>query len=158
MEIERKFLIKNPIDISAYESHTLSQGYISTSPVIRIRKWDDKRILTVKSKGLISREEFEMEISEEEFQTLREKVEGNLIEKTRVIIPMENGLKIELDIFQGLYQGLIYAEVEFESEDEASRFTAPDWFDRELTGDGKYQNSSLSKMKADEIPAFLKSL
>ena len=68
MEIERKFLIDEiPFALGSYEHHELSQGYISVSPVIRIRKSDDSYILTVKSGGLLAREEYEINLSEEEY-------------------------------------------------------------------------------------------
>ena len=52
MEIERKFLVKYvPVNVSRYEHKELSQGYIYTLPVIRIRKSDDEYFLTVSQKG-----------------------------------------------------------------------------------------------------------
>ena len=61
MEIERKFLISKenlPADLDAYPHHRLEQGYLSTAPVVRIRKEDDNYYLTYKSKGLMTREEY----------------------------------------------------------------------------------------------------
>ena len=61
MEIERKFLISKenlPADLDAYPHHKLEQGYLSTAPVVRIRKEDDNYYLTYKSKGLMTREEY----------------------------------------------------------------------------------------------------
>ena len=55
MEIERKFLISKenlPADLNSYPHHRLEQGYLSTAPVVRIRKEDDNYYLTYKSKGL----------------------------------------------------------------------------------------------------------
>ena len=61
MEIERKFLTKEiPFDITAYPCKQISQAYISFSPTIRIRQSDEKYILTVKGKGHLAREEFEL--------------------------------------------------------------------------------------------------
>ena len=61
MEIERKFLISKenlPADLNSYPHHRLEQGYLSTAPVVRIRKEDDNYYLTYKSKGLMTREEY----------------------------------------------------------------------------------------------------
>ena len=86
MEIERKFLVADiPLELDRYQVKHMEQLYVSTRPVIRIRRSDDKRVLTVKSKGLLSRQEFEMEIDENEYQNLRLKAEGNVIEKDRYI-------------------------------------------------------------------------
>ena len=63
MEIERKFLISKenlPADLDAYPHHKLEQGYLSTAPVVRIRKEDDNYYLTYKSKGLMTREEYNL--------------------------------------------------------------------------------------------------
>lgn len=168
MEIERKFLVADiPFDLGRYQVKHMEQLYVSTKPVIRIRRSDDKRILTVKSKGLLSRQEFEMEIDEDEYQNLRSKAEGNVIEKDRYIIPVtdtegtcgdrsvDEKLRIELDVFHGIFQGLVYAEVEFPSEEAAGAFTAPDWFLRDVTGEGIYQNSALSSMDESDIEKFI---
>ena len=89
MEIERKFLVADiPLEVDRYQVKHMEQLYVSTRPVIRIRRSNDKRVLTVKSKGLLSRQEFEMEIDENEYQNLRLKAEGNVIEKDRYIIPV----------------------------------------------------------------------
>ena len=63
MEIERKFLISKenlPADLNSYPHHRLEQGYLSTAPVVRIRKEDDNYYLTYKSKGLMTREEYNL--------------------------------------------------------------------------------------------------
>ena len=67
MEIERKYLVKYlPEDLESYPHSLISQAYISTSPVIRIRRNGERFILTVKSSGLISREEYELLLTEGE--------------------------------------------------------------------------------------------
>ena len=56
MEIERKYLISSlPEHLEQYPHRQLEQGYLSTSPVVRVRKDDDKYELTYKSKGLMVR-------------------------------------------------------------------------------------------------------
>ena len=108
-----------------------------------------------------------MEIDEDEYQNLRLKAEGNVIEKDRYIIPVtdtegtcgdrsvDEKLRIELDVFHGIFQKLVYAEVEFSSEEAAEAFTAPKWFLRDVTGEGMYQNSALSSMDESDIEKFI---
>ena len=152
MEIERKFLVTSiPENIEQYEKHEIDQGYISTEPVIRIRRLDEKLILTVKSKGLLSRQEFELELDADEYRNLSEKVSGNLIRKTRYKIPLPEGYTIELDIFHGDFDGLCYAEVEFPDEDTAKKFNPPAYFGREVTYEPQFHNSSLSSMDKSSI-------
>lgn len=145
MEIERKFLIHQlPEKLDTHDCKTIRQGYVSTSPVIRIRQLGQNYILTIKGKGLMSREEFELDLTKEEFGALKKKVDGLIINKTRYYLPYES-YTIELDIFHDDYEGLVIAEVEFASVDEAERFTPPEWFGEDVTNQAKYHNSNLSK-------------
>lgn len=149
LEIERKYLIKNlPDNLSGYECHTLIQGYLNTSPVVRVRKEDDLYYLTYKGSGLLSREEYNLPLDEQAFLHLIGKADGNVISKRRYEIPYVCGDKsftIELDIFDAPFAPLIIAEVEFADENESNNFIAPDWFDKEVTYDPEYHNSNLSK-------------
>ena len=171
MEIEKKYLIKEiPIELDNYHYVDMEQAYISVSPVIRVRKADDRFILTVKSKGLLAREEFELDISESEYKNLLKKAEGNIISKRRYIIPLndtegttgdrtvDKDLKIELDVFNAPYYGLIYAEVEFPTESAAKTFRPPSWFKKEVTYDPTYHNSNLSRMYKSDIDNFMNDL
>lgn len=150
MEIERKFLVaaeQLPADLEKYPYHELEQAYLCTAPTVRVRKEDDEYYLTYKSKGLLSREEYNLPLTEEAYFHLREKADGMLISKRRYLIPEKDGLTIELDVFHGDYEGLIYAEVEFKSEEQALAYEPPVWFGRDVSLDPSYQNSSLSKGK-----------
>lgn len=171
MEIEKKYLVTDiPIDYKTYPCRLLEQGYISTDPVIRIRRTDDRYILTVKSKGLLAREEFELDMEQSSYQALLKKIDGNLVSKRRYLIPLsetegstgnpelDRQLTIELDIFEGIFGGLIYAEVEFPSEETANAFIPPAWFDRDVTYDAAFHNSSLSAMTEREREQFIKNL
>lgn len=163
MEIERKFLIKNnAFDLEKYDYIEIQQAYISTSPVIRVRKRcivtaaSDKAkaieyILTVKSKGMLSRQEFELQLTQEDHQNLLKKAEGNVITKRRYIIPLDNGLTLELDYFKDLFDGLVMGEIEFSDEDEAKKYNLPDFILREVTFDKRYHNSNMSIMPPEEI-------
>ncbi len=156
MEIERKFLIKeNAFDLSKYDFVELQQAYISTSPVIRVRKRTtantEEYILTVKSKGMLSRQEFELNLDTEDYNNLLKKAEGNVITKRRYIIPLSDGLTLELDYFKEIFEGLIMGEIEFSSEDEAKKYNLPDFVIREVTFDKRYHNSNMSIMPQHEI-------
>ena len=142
MEIERKFLIKKLPDLSQFKYHDIEQGYLCTTPVVRIRKKDDKYILTYKGSGMLAREEIEAGLTKEGYDHLKEKVDGHLITKRRYLIPYEK-YTIELDVFSGHKDGLIMAEVEFPTEDEANSFIAPDWFGEDVTLDPNYHNSNM---------------
>ena len=142
MEIERKFLIKELPDLSQYEHHDIEQGYLSTKPVLRIRKKDDHAFITIKGGGMLAREEHEFQIPLEEYDHLLPKIDGRPITKTRYIIPFGK-YTIELDVFKGHKEGLIMAEVEFESLEEANSFVPPEWFGEDVTMQRQYHNSQM---------------
>lgn len=146
MEIERKFLIKElPNHLSEYPVHELEQGYLCTSPVVRVRKDNDRYELTYKSKGFMVREEYNLPLTAESYQHLKEKIDGRLITKKRYKIPY-GAYTIELDIFEGDLAPLMLAEVEFPTEKEATAFLPPDWFGEDVTMSTLYHNSALSKL------------
>lgn len=146
MEIERKFLIKQlPEDLNSYPFQTLEQAYLCTDPVVRVRRSDDTYTLTYKSKGLMSREEYNLPLTRESYEHLKAKADGNIIRKKRFRIPLPEELTIELDLFDDPFKGLILAEVEFISEEQAKAFLPPDWFGEEVTWSVKYHNSTLSQ-------------
>lgn len=145
LEIERKFLVeKLPPDLEKYKSHKIKQAYIATSPTLRLRQQDDEYIFTFKGKGDIKKVEFEYKLSEEEFNNLWQKVETKKIEKTRYLIPLDNNLTAELDIYYGELSGFMNVEVEFESLEKAEEFKAPAWFGEDISMDRRYSNASLS--------------
>ncbi|OYP47873.1 adenylate cyclase [Lachnotalea glycerini] len=145
MEIERKILVnKLPSNLEEYTYQTIEQGYLSTEPVVRIRKSDEKYTLTYKSKGFLSREEYNMPLTKEAYYHLREKIDGNIISKRRYLIPLDSNLTIELDIFNEPFDSLVLAEIEFDTEAQAKAFTPLDWFGDDVTYSCEYQNSYLS--------------
>lgn len=152
VEIERKWLIKNvPEDIGKYECLNIEQAYLSASPTVRVRKENGDYYLTYKniSKNVkdptMGRTEYNLPLDKESYEHLREKRDGILISKKRYLIPLKKGLKIELDVFDPPYEGLVVAEVEFESEEDAVRFTPPEWFGEDVTKDPKYKNAVMAK-------------
>ncbi len=150
MEIERKWLIPKenlPQNLNTYPCRHIEQAYLCTEPVVRIRRQDDSYYLTYKSKGLLAREEYNLPLTQEAYAHLKPKADGILLSKKRYVIPAEDDLFIELDVFQPPYEGLLLAEVEFPTEKAASAYTAPEWFGEEVTYSSRYHNSTLSRGK-----------
>jgi len=151
-EIERKWLIdkeKIPYDLKNYKPLKMKQSYISFSPTIRLRNTNDESyVLCVKTraeKGSLGRDEFEMQISKEEYENLLLKTEGNIVEKTRYCVPNENGLTMEFDIFEGSLSGLAYMEIEFDSEESAESYHTPHWAIADVSFDHRFKNTALAK-------------
>lgn len=145
MEIERKFLTKSiPYNLSEFSSSLITQYYISVYPTIRIRQKNQTYWLTVKGSGTLSREEYNLPLTKEEYCILQKKSETAPIIKTRYLIPLEKNIVAEVDLYQGALQGLITTEVEFTSEHEAKIFQPPLWFGAEVTYNSLYTNASLA--------------
>lgn len=146
MEIERKFLVKSiPDNLSSYPCRHIEQGYLSTKPVVRVRKDNDDYYLTYKGSGKMAREEYNLPLTKESYEHLLSKADGNIITKKRYEIPATSGHTIELDIFEGVFDGTVIAEVEFSSVEEALAYTPEDWFLCDVTDDKQYHNSNMSK-------------
>ena len=147
IETERKFLVlDDSYKAQAVESHRIRQGYIAhdMGRSVRVRILDDKGILTVKGPfiGLGSRPEWEKEISLKEAEELFLICKPGSIDKTRWIVPAGER-KFEVDEFHGENEGLVMAEIELESQDEA--FERPSWLGEEVTGDPRFYNGYLAR-------------
>jgi len=147
IETERKFLVLDDgFKTQAVESHRIRQGYIAhdMGRSVRVRILDDKGILTVKGPfiGVGSRPEWEKEISLKEAEELFQICKPGSIDKTRWIVPAGER-KFEVDEFHGENEGLVMAEIELESQDEA--FERPSWLGEEVTGDPRFYNGYLAR-------------
>lgn len=149
MEIERKFLpdmTKLPFCPEDYPFHRIEQGYLCVSPVVRVRRDNDDFILTYKSKGMMAREEYNLPLTEESYQHLIGKADGRVISKKRYVIPLDEKLNLELDIFEGELSPLVIAEIEFPDEESARSYQAPTWLGKDVTFSPQYHNSVLSRL------------
>lgn len=152
MEIERKYLITKenlPDNLADFPHHVIEQAYLCTNPVVRVRKEDDSFYMTYKGNGMMVREEYNLPLTADAYAHLLAKADGNIITKTRYLIPYDNNslnksLLIELDVFEGKFEGLYLAEIEFACKEDADTFLPPDWFGEDVTFDGRYHNSRMS--------------
>jgi CYTH domain-containing protein len=152
VEIERKFTVKElPKNLESYPYHEIEQAYLNVNPAIRVRREDDNYYMTYKCKdpeamtnGNIGQTEYNMPLNKASYEHLLAKADGNVITKRRYLIPIDEELKIELDVCGGVFDGRILAEVEFPSEEAARAYKPADWFDRDVTGDIRYSNSHMS--------------
>ncbi len=151
MEIERKYLVSHiPENLENFHYRHIEQGYLSTNPVVRVRRDNDKYYLTYKGKGLMVREEYNLPLTKEAYEHLIKKSDGNIITKKRYEIPDNTGHTIELDIFEGAFTGTVLAEVEFASIEEADSYIPPEFFIKDVTTDPAYHNSNMSKKRFDQ--------
>lgn len=143
-EIERKFLVQGDAWRDLAQGTLYRQGYLNSAKerTVRVRTVGEKAFLTIKGITVgASRVEYEYEIPFEDCNFLLDNLaEKPIIEKKRYKIP-QGKFVWEIDEFFGENQGLIVAEIELESEDEA--FEKPEWTGEEVTGDPRYFNSNL---------------
>ena len=151
LEIERKFLWKQPPSLTDGEIIEMIQGYLLCSPVLRIRKENENCVFTYKGEGLRSRREVNLPITEDCFRELLPFVTGTLIVKTRRRIPLGKYV-LETDYFHGALEGLCISEVEFPDEAEADAFIFPFPDAVEVTEEGTFHNSALSR--TDPVTVF----
>ena len=143
-EIERKFLLVGDDWRELAEGTHYRQGYLNSAKerTVRVRTIDDKGFLTIK--GITTgatRVEYEYEIPHSECtEMLDDLAEKPIIEKARYKIKFD-GFIWEVDEFFGVNKGLVVAEIELESEDQA--FEKPSWVGDEVTGAPRYFNSNL---------------
>ena len=148
-EIERKFLVDGDFKKEAYGSVRITQGYLSSVPqrVVRVRVKGGKGYITIKGAADetgVSRFEWEKEISLQDAKSLLQLAEPGIIDKTRYLIKNTDCKHIwEVDEFHGDNVGLVMAEIELESKNDA--FDKPNWLGKEVTGNKMYYNSYLSK-------------
>jgi len=148
LEIERKFLVKSDaFKQQAVEQTRIVQAYLNSDKrrTVRVRIHGQQGFLTIKgqsSESGLSRYEWEKPISLSEAEQLLALCEPGAVDKVRYLVPVGQHM-FEVDVFAGANQGLIVAEVELQSEQEA--FTKPAWLGEEVTGQNRYYNSILSQ-------------
>jgi CYTH domain-containing protein len=146
VEIERKFLVRGEFMAYATEATDIVQGYLVHAPerTVRVRIRGDNGFITVKGKSGDSgmeRYEWEKQIPVDDARELLRLCEPFAVMKTRYLVPFK-GHVFEVDVFHAANEGLVMAEIELASADEA--FEKPDWIGEEVTADPRYYNSCLS--------------
>lgn len=150
-EIERKFLIEEiGQGVVFFEDKQIHQTYISIKDDeelrVRMEVENDKKSFSMTyKKGIgLSREENDFQIGEKMYYDLTDNVnEKTLIKNRRAT--MFGQYSVTLDTYGPEFNGMVTAEVEFETEEEANRFQAPGWFGQDVTEDETYKNKNLWK-------------
>ena len=144
IEIERKFLVRGDQWRSLGTPVRYRQGYLAADikRSVRVRVAGDRGLITIKgSTEGITRAEYEYEIPRADAEAMLDQLCNRpLIEKNRTKISL-NGVVWEVDEFFGANQGLIMAEVELNSPQQA--IDLPDWIGEEVSADPRYFNSNL---------------
>lgn len=126
MEIERKWILqKVPTEFRLVRNTQMEQFYVSTNPEVRLRHnpaSNEPFRITIKGEGTLSREEIETKISENFYNQVKEFVNKSPIKKDYSIFNCA-GYPLAVSVVDD--GAFIYAEVEFESEEQARNFQLP---------------------------------
>lgn len=152
IEIERKFLVTGEGWRSAARKVVpMAQGYLNDLAAmdtgamkasVRVRIAGDQAFLNLKSRELgHTRQEFDYPIPVDDARALLALGVGGLIDKRRHYVEHAGHLW-EVDEFLGENAGLVVAEIELESADEA--FDKPGWIGAEVTDSARYYNLALA--------------
>ncbi|MBN6152488.1 CYTH domain-containing protein [Xanthomonas sp. AmX2] len=152
LEIERKFLVAG--DGWRHAAHAvipMAQGYINDQAAmdsgaqkasVRVRIQGEEAFLNLKSRELgHTRQEFDYPIPLDDARALLALCVGGRIDKRRHLV-RHAGHLWEVDEFLGDNAGLVVAEIELRSADEA--FAKPDWIGAEVTDESRYYNLALA--------------
>ena len=153
IEIERKFLLAGDgWQAQVVKSVRMAQGYINDMAAmregrqnasVRVRIAGDGAFLNLKSRELGStRQEFDYPIPVADAEALLALCVGGRIDKVRHYV-QHAGHTWEVDEFAGDNAGLVVAELELASADEA--FERPAWLGREVTEELCYYNLALAE-------------
>lgn len=135
MEIERKWMVNGwpQFDLPLIKEEEMRQGYLHAhAPIVRIREEAEKDgetvyVLCIKSAGRLAREEIEMEIPLEKFRQLEKVIGLPLIKKKRRVYLLPDSLHLEVShVDEGLPSEFWYAEIEYESVEQAEAWTPRD--------------------------------
>ena len=155
-KIERKFLLSSlPSGIDkaskiVYERYFLR---VNENDEIRIQRKGDtfyrEHKITISN---FSNEIVVTSITAEDFDRLKLKATGN-IERDSYSLP--NIQNATVKVYHCRFEGLIRAEVEFASVNDATHFAPPDWIGQEITDSDLGRDSRLLKIPDSEFRGLL---
>jgi adenylate cyclase len=161
MEIERKFLMKDFPALPVLSEARMEQGYISTRPVVRIRASHrgehSTYKLCFKSAGQLVRRETELPLTRQQYEELLQYLPMPPVRKLHRTYALENGLILECSLVDaGEPTAFYYAEVEFDTVEQAMAFVPPAFLGREVTHEtgytmGEYWEQKYQKLHKEEM-------
>ena len=150
-EIERKFLVSGEAwrKLATYREH-LRDGLIAMTDDrkvrVRIYEEDERATVTIKAKiGGIRDAEFEYNIPIADAEELLASHCGvNVFSKHRYFVP-HRGFIWHVDVYEGILDGVILAEVEIAKED--APVTLPNWIGQDVTGKPEYKKLNMLRAR-----------
>lgn len=154
-EIERKFFVQRLPDLTGITPIHHERYFLHRDEGVeeRITKKDGRYVYEQKTEvSELERSQEKREISEKEFNTLKKDTSDAIIRDSYLLSKRPH---ITIKIYRGRFEGLIRAEVEFETPEEAASFTPLPWMGEEMTGLPIARDSKLSHLTAEEFRKYL---
>ena len=145
VEIERKFLVaNNEWRQLAVRSVSIRDGLIAIykDRKVRVRIAEDIATIAIKGPRIgIGRPEFEYEIPMDDAERMLSIIcQDDILEKQLFFVE-DAGATWQVDVYGGILQGVIIAEVELKQESQ--ELILPRWIGKEVTGDSFYKKVNM---------------
>lgn len=158
IERERRFLLAQfPSDATVVRNRRITDHYIEGT-TLRLRKqcYDDglttfKLTQKLPMRGNGAQQGFitSMYLTQDEFHVLAQ-LPAKKLTKTRFSVP-----PFGIDVFDGLLEGLILAEVEFDSADAAEAVPVPSFAAGEVSSDDRFTGGQLVRASRQDLKNWL---
>lgn len=153
--IERRFLVKNIPDLSGNVPVVYEKYFVQVGDVIEEAVQKRGNILEYEKKICPSHYECHVERSplrEEEFESLKAQAMPPLIYRKYIYAfdPL-----VSINIFQGIHEGLLRADIKFNTIEEANEFEIPCWLGKDITQSPLGVDKNLAQLGADECKKLI---
>ena len=153
--ITRKFLVKQIPDLTDRDHWILNRFYLyrKNGIIIRVQSNGDMFEIERKSdKTDLIRESEKIVITKEEFETIGKKSSDHIVRDSYLI---DNDPHIVIHVYHGRFEGLVRAEVEFQSIQQAKQFIAFQWMGKEITSSPLAKDERLLNLTDNNLKKLL---
>lgn len=153
MEIERKFLIRKMPDLTGIQPVHYERYYLHRDENVeeRIQKKDSIYEYEYKKRiSSLERTKEKRSLSESEFFELKQRASEAII-RDSYLLP--SGVSIK--IYHGKFEGLVRAEIEFKTREEATQYQPVSWMGEEITENPLGKDSKLLNLSGKEFYQML---
>lgn len=157
-EIERKWSMDGFPPLPMNTESEMEQGYLCFAPsTVRIRKatqnGQSSYWLTIKGKGTLRRTEVETPLQQDQYDALATLLTAPMVRKKLRTYTLPGGHTLECSLVdEGEPTSFFYAEVEFETIEQANLFVSPSFLGRDITEEPGQTMAAYARRKAGLAP------
>lgn len=133
-EIERKFLVETMPNLKGVKPVLQERYFLQHGDLVEERIQAYGTIFEYEMKTAVSPKEWRREkrlLTGEQFFSLQKKASPAIVRESYSL--SKKNPRVSIKVYQGIYQGLVYAEVEFDSLKEFESFKPLSWMGLEIT-------------------------